>query len=125
MTSETLPQERRKHSRITFQAPATLIFPDQIMSVVVIDLSLKGALILLPTEMDLRNGGICKLHIPLNGTHHKISMDARVAHAKKLHVGIVCESIDIYSITHLRRLIELNLGDPALLGRELCEMLTA
>jgi hypothetical protein len=32
---------------------------------------------------------------------------------------LLCESIDLDSITHLRRLVELNAGDPALLEREL------
>jgi hypothetical protein len=31
----------------------------------------------------------------------------------------LCRSIDIESITHLRRLIEVNLGDPAASEREL------
>ncbi len=36
-----------------------------------------------------------------------------------------CEHIDIDSITHLKRLIELNLGDEALLHRELAHLIHA
>ncbi len=100
-----------------------MIFPDCTLNAAVIDLSLKGALIRLPAGTTATVGAICKLHIPLNETHHKISMDAHVAHVEGRYVGILCDSIDIYSITHLRRLIELNLGDPALLEQELHEML--
>ena len=38
-------------------------------------------------------------------------------------IGLQCESIDLDSITHLRRLVELNAGDPALLDRELSSLL--
>ena len=100
-----------------------MIFPDQTLNVMVIDLSLKGALIRLPAGTTAKEGTVCKLHIPLHETHHKISMEARVAHVEGRYAGILCQAIDIYSITHLRRLIELNLGDPAQLGHELYEML--
>jgi hypothetical protein len=46
-------------------------------------------------------------------------MDVTVAHCESEHVGFHCDHIDIDSITHLRRLVELNLGDPELLEREL------
>ena len=42
---------------------------------------------------------------------------------KDHHLGLFCHHIDIDSITHLRRLIELNLGDETLLQRELAELL--
>jgi hypothetical protein len=42
-----------------------------------------------------------------------------VAHVEGEHVGLLCRSIDIESITHLRRLLEINLGDAKLLEREL------
>lgn len=38
-------------------------------------------------------------------------------------VGLRCSSLDLDSATHLRRLVELNLGDPALLERELATLL--
>jgi hypothetical protein len=46
-------------------------------------------------------------------------MWTKVMHVEGRHVGLRCESIDLDSITHLRRLVELNSGDPGLLDREL------
>jgi hypothetical protein len=46
-------------------------------------------------------------------------MDVLIAHHENEELGLHCKDIDIDSITHLRRLIELNLGNPALLEREL------
>ena len=46
-------------------------------------------------------------------------MEGVVAHSARGLIGIACRSIDLDSITVLRRLIELNLGDAALLERDL------
>jgi hypothetical protein len=46
-------------------------------------------------------------------------MDVEVAHQENDEMGLNCKDIDVDSITHLRRLVELNLGDPKLLEREL------
>jgi hypothetical protein len=35
-----------------------------------------------------------------------------------------CDNIDVDSVTHLRRLVALNSGDPKLLDRELAALLT-
>jgi hypothetical protein len=51
-------------------------------------------------------------------------MWATVSHVDGRHIGLRCSSIDLDSITHLRRLVELNAGDPALLERELTALLT-
>jgi hypothetical protein len=37
-------------------------------------------------------------------------------------LGFVCQYIDLDSISHLRRLVELNLGDGSLLERELAAL---
>jgi len=46
-------------------------------------------------------------------------MDGRIANQRDDMMGIVCEHIDVDSMTHLRRLVELNMGDTSLLEREL------
>ena len=49
-------------------------------------------------------------------------MDVTVAHLNGTCVGVRCDKIDIDSASHLRRLLELNLGDADLLSRELTEL---
>jgi hypothetical protein len=46
-------------------------------------------------------------------------MDGVVVHQDGQHIGIKCRHIDVDSLTRLRRLVELNLGDATLLDREL------
>jgi hypothetical protein len=121
-----MTEERRHYSRIAFHAPASLVFTDSTVAVVVVDLSLKGALIRVPEGTPIEHGAPCTLHVFLNETelHHQISLEARVAHVNEAYVGLLCVMIDLDSVTHLRRLVELNLGDPNLLERELSALVS-
>ncbi|MDR3300590.1 MAG: PilZ domain-containing protein [Candidatus Accumulibacter sp.] len=121
--NDPMNQERRKYFRITFHTPATLTFPDRTFEVEVLDLSLKGALVVLPAEITVTDQALCKLSVPLDETRTGITMKTRVVHLEDRRVGLRCLSIDLDSVTHLRRLVELNLGDPSLLDRELSEFL--
>lgn len=116
-----MTDERRQHFRIAFHSPAELVFPDRTINVVVLDLSLKGALIRLPADTAIEDYSVCMLHVHLSNAEidDNISMEARVAHHQGDRAGLLCLTIDIDSVTHLRRLVELNLGDPKLLEREL------
>jgi len=111
--------ERRQYARIAFHAPAELVFSAGKLEVVVLDLSLKGALIRLPADAALQAGAICQLHVRLDEMSDQISMEVRVTHVGGGNAGLLCRIIDLDSVTHLRRLVELNLGDPLLLEREL------
>ena len=118
-----MPHERRHFVRVGFEAPALLTTATDTFSVQVLDLSLKGALLLLtPAQSRLEPGMLCQLTIPLAETDNHIAMAAEVAHLHGLHAGLLCRAIDLDSVTHLRRLIELQLGDPALLERDLGEL---
>lgn len=118
-----MSNERRNYSRITFHSSAHLILADRTIEVVVVDLSLKGALVRLPTDTALQSGSPCTLRVRLDEAGDHIRMETKVAHVHGLYAGLVCHSIDIDSVTHLRRLVELNLGDEKLLERELSTLL--
>jgi len=117
-----MPHERRHFVRVSFDAPALLTTSSNAFSVHVQDLSLKGALIVAPAQAGLEPGMLCQITIPLAETGNHIAMSAEVAHVEGLHTGLLCRGIDLDSVTHLRRLIELHLGDPALLERDLVEL---
>lgn len=89
------------------------------------DLSLKGALLRLPRAGAVAVGDPCLLNISLAQMEVGIAMAGEVAHVEGEHVGLLCRSIDIESITHLRRLLEINLGDAALLERELKALISS
>ena len=120
-----MTDERRLHSRIAFHTQAKLVVVGKSLEAVVLDLSLKGALIRLSKDAKLEEGSICLLHVYLNEIElvDQISMEVRVAHTLGRNVGLLSVSIDIDSVIHLRRLVELNLGDQELLERELSALL--
>jgi len=88
------------------------------------DISLKGALLEVPPGWKGRVGDAYHLKLRLGGNvNDTIIMWGRLTHLDGNKVGLLCESIDLDSITHLRRLVELNAGDPALLEREMSALL--
>jgi hypothetical protein len=88
----------------------------------VVDVSLKGVLLQLPAGASAPVGAPCLVKLPL-GEQSKdgivIAMAGELAHVENGHAGVLCRSIDLESITHLRRLIEVNLGDAGASEREL------
>ena len=71
----------------------------------VLDLSLKGALLSLPGATSLTMNLPCLLKVCLSDQQTVIAMAGELAHVEGEHAGFLCRSIDIESITHLRRLI--------------------
>lgn len=117
-------ENRRLFSRIAFHTNAWLQLPDGEVGVDVIDLSLKGALVSPSTSESCPQGTRCVLKIVLDEAGAQIRMETIVAHQDHGHLGLACQEIDLDSITHLRRLITLNLGDETLLERELSKLVS-
>lgn len=120
--------EKRKFTRFRFDGSAILrIKPDRSIDkfesqpVRVVDLSLKGVLLNgNESFMDhLVIGDVASLTIKLSEHGPTIDMQLKVAHREGGYSGFHCELIDVESISHLRRMAELNLGQPELLDREL------
>ncbi|MFY8351922.1 PilZ domain-containing protein [Pseudoalteromonas sp. SSM20] len=114
-------QERRQFTRIIYRTPATLTFQGVEYSAELLDLSLKGALIKKPenwpTACDLAKSAT--LSFQLSNSDIIIEMMVSLAHVENTQLGLRCEQIEIDSVTHLKRLIELNMGDEEELYREL------
>ncbi|MBS0345756.1 MAG: PilZ domain-containing protein [Proteobacteria bacterium] len=124
-------EQRRKFSRVHFQEGAMLQLAGHGLACEVLDLSLKGALLTCPAVGDValaaKRGEACELRLALSGAGDAlVLMSGSIAHvevsAGQLHVGMQCREIDLDSITHLRRLVELNLGDATVLDREMAAL---
>ncbi|HTN52457.1 MAG TPA: PilZ domain-containing protein [Anaeromyxobacter sp.] len=124
MASEPEQPNRRQFTRIQFHRPAILTIADASLSCRVLDVSLKGALLLAPTTSRPQSGQECSLEIQLDPHEAVIRMEGVVAHVEGPAVGVRCTGIDLDSIAHLRRLVELNLGDEDLLHRELAALIS-
>jgi hypothetical protein len=117
-------QNKRHFTRFKLDGATEVHYLQQVFPAELLDISLKGALITKPTDVQLPLNSVCVLHIMLEDSDITINMSGHVAHRLDTQVGICCDHIDLDSITHLRRLIELNLGDESLLEREFHELLS-
>jgi PilZ domain len=115
--------QHRRYSRLPFATSSTLTVGTDARTyqTELIDISLKGALVQRPPALAAETppGTVALLTVHLEDTPVAIAMKGTVAHVSAERLGLHCLSIDVDSITHLRRLMELNLGDPGLLEREL------
>lgn len=83
------------------------------------DISLQGALIAACSGATPEAGTPCKLTINLDDSGDiQIIMIGTIAHKMENRVGIYCTSIDNDSMSHLRKLVEYNLGDVELVNRD-------
>lgn len=124
-------EQRRKFSRVQFQEGAMLQLAGYGLACEVCDLSLQGALLaccsIEGVSSSAKRGEACELRLALSGAGEAVvSMRGEIAHvelvAGRLHIGMQCREIDLDSITHLRRLVELNLGDAGILDREMAAL---
>ena len=114
--------ERRRFRRIAFDATAELRQNGSEWPVKLLDLSLKGLLVERPDEWKGNKALPFDIDIRLDQKTH-IKLQARLTHEDPGQLGFVCKHIDLDSISHLRRFVELNLGDEQELERELGALL--
>lgn len=117
----TATANRRHFWRATFHSPVRLIDAHGTAEAQLVDLSLKGALVEVPEGWPVKAGEHCQVHLEL-AADVAINMWTTVTHMDGRRVGLRCDRIDLDSITHLRRLVELNSGESGLLDRELSEL---
>jgi hypothetical protein len=111
--------EQRRFHRILFDAPVRIREGDNEHITTLVDISLNGALVLRPETWSLQRGDSVRLIVLLDDSKARIHMQTEVAHQSEDTIGLRCVTIDMESIGHLRRLVELNLGDQTLLERDL------
>jgi hypothetical protein len=115
-------QERRRFHRIDFDARVEITLDNNSWQARLLDISLKGVLLTKLGHYQLPLTATFLVKIVLSDQTN-IEMSAQIVHQTVDQVHLACVSIDIDSISHLRRLIELNLGDADAAERELSELM--
>ncbi|MFC6670205.1 PilZ domain-containing protein [Marinobacterium aestuariivivens] len=110
--------ERRRFTRIPFDAESELHTANATLIVQLADISLHGVLIESQKPLSIAPGETAELRIYLS-SDVLIRMPVILTHSKPPGYGFRAGEMDLDSISHLRRLVELNLGDESLLEREL------
>lgn len=113
---------QRQFTRILFSMKAKLTVGDEQFDAKIQDISLNGALLYLDCRGLTLTRQLGLLAFQLDNSGAEIEMNIAVVHQEDNEIGVQCNAIDIDSVTLLRRLVELNLGDDAQLHKELSQL---
>ena len=115
--------EKRHFARIVMDGEVELECSGNRWKSSLLDISLKGALVSRPEGYRLEVGEHCTITIFLAQCDITITMQATMSHSEETRLGFRCDHIDLDSISHLRRIVELNVGNENELERELSDLI--
>jgi hypothetical protein len=125
-----MSDNHRRFKRIEFDARIELHLGDEtapdIYPGILRDISLKGALVVLGDTGRIPDADSTgHLVVQLDQSDVVLNMEIEVAyyHAERHACGLNILSMDVDTASHLRRLVEVNLGDDAALQRELSNLI--
>lgn len=111
--------DKRHFSRVGFDAETHILYQGQRIEAHLLDISLKGALFTLVEPLSISMHDDLKLEIDLGHSGVKLEAGAELVHVHDGQLGVQFQSMGLDSLIHLRRLIELNIGDSEQVDREL------
>ncbi|OGQ96740.1 MAG: hypothetical protein A2521_07310 [Deltaproteobacteria bacterium RIFOXYD12_FULL_57_12] len=110
---------RRNFQRVKFETKSELEIDNTPYPASLLDISLKGALLQMETNCPVRIGDTCQLNITLPSSSIAMTFEVKLVHVHDNKCGCKFLRQDIDTITHLRRLLELNIGDAGELDHEM------
>lgn len=108
----------RRATRVNFFSDGEIRTVDHREVAAVVDISLNG--VLLSTKnpsVAFKVDDVVEVEVRLNDMGLVMAFGGRVVRTDAGSIGVAFEDMDIDTATHLRRLIELNTGEPALVER--------
>jgi hypothetical protein len=119
------PAERRQFHRIAGDKPVVVHAGEGAHGGTLRDISLRGLLFDADDAWQPSVGERVHVHVRLDDEMWFIDMVGEVAHVDGSRIGLRGIGIDLESATRLRRMVELNLADQALLERDIEQLLSA
>jgi c-di-GMP-binding flagellar brake protein YcgR len=116
--------ERRKFQRVIFETKADINCKGTQYHGELLDISLQGALVKSTGSIPLEEGKRCELSIHLVDSDITMYFEADLVHRRGNKFGFKFISEDTETATHLRRLLELNIGSSEIIDREIAFWLT-
>lgn len=116
--------EQRQFKRVHFLQRVLVETEGQQYETHCLDISLRGILLVRPEQVNWRLEQRLNVTLTLSPLE-MIEMQCSLVHIDDDLVGCACDSMDIDSLTLLRRLLELNLSEPQQVHRELAELIRA
>lgn len=116
--------DRRRFERIPMDCQVRIHSGAESRTEQLIDISLRGLLLTASAGWQPCVGQRVDLSVRLDDSEHfLIALVGEIRHVEDTLIGVHLLETDIDSGTNLRRLVELNLGDPDRLDRELQAMI--
>ncbi len=115
--------KHRRFRRIPFEAKVTLTFDQATWNGELLDVAMKGAMVGTMEPLPVAIDSQCSLCITLPGTAISLDFQAKVVHVEDRRYCFKFISEDLETLTHLRKLIELNTGDAETTRSELSGLL--
>lgn len=115
--------DRRRFRRIATDKAVELEVDGQRYVGTVADISLRGLLIVCEGARQLTRGDAAHARVLLDDDTCCIEVAGEIVHVDARQIGLRCAQMALQSAARLRRLVELNLADSALLERELNELI--
>ena len=112
-------EDRRKFNRVPFQCDCQIRSGERTWPGELLDISLRGALFQIPETTSLAFGDKCHLDISLSDGSIHLQFESEVAHKEEDQHGFRFISENLETLTHLRRLLELNLGEDDIMKKEI------
>lgn len=113
---------QRRFTRVPFLRRARIETRGYQLDAQCLDISARGILLVRPPDADWALEQHIRITIPI-AEREVITMECSVAHIDDEVVGCACDSMDLESLTVLRRVLELNLPDSVSVHRELAELI--
>ncbi|SHJ52967.1 PilZ domain-containing protein [Malonomonas rubra DSM 5091] len=118
LLEESRMSEQRFYRRISFHTEAKLNISDNSYPCELIDLALQGALFKSELELPLAVNQQCDISITLPSSNLTLEFNGELIHQRGAFYGFLFVSEDAATMGHLRRLLELNIGDGDEVDRE-------
>lgn len=115
--------DRRRFRRVMLAGSVRIYSGSQMWASELIDVSLRGVLVALPDGWTGSPGNRFRLDLRMEGGL-VIAMGVELVRVRARDLAFSCQKIDLDSFTRLKRLIELNVGRPEAVQRELEVLLT-
>jgi len=112
-------EDKRHFKRIAFTADIDVEYNGKNYTAELLDLSLKGILIKPEEKMPVQNNDLVLIKITLPMTDIILSFKSELVHRYNNNLGLKFICVDIDTITHLKRLMELNTGDAEKISEEM------
>jgi len=115
--------EQRHFRRIPFRSHSQVRCPRKTHEAELLDISLRGALFRIDAGPEIPLHTLCDLTVDFSGCDIHLQFSGELVHREENRYGFRLGTTDLDSFTHLRRLLELNTGDPEEINRELFDWL--